>query len=125
MGGITQPIWNNRAIKTQYEISQSEQKIALLNLEKELLSAGKEVSNAMVSVSQQKTIIGYQEAECAAYREAVIHANDLLLFGSANYLEVITARQNLLSAELNLVNNELSKIVEYLKLYHALGGGWQ
>ncbi|OHX64134.1 TolC family protein [Flammeovirga pacifica] len=124
LGQVTQPIWNQRQIKTQYEITQSEEKIALHNFEKQILLAGQEVSNSVLIIDKQAEKIINQEAECEAYRFAVEYSQDLLLSGSANYLEVITARQNLLQAELILVNNKLEKITELIRLYKALGGGW-
>ncbi|MBD0404563.1 TolC family protein [Flammeovirga sp. EKP202] len=124
LGSATQPIWNQRQIKTQYEVTQSEEKIALLNFQKQILLAGQEVSNSVLIIDKQEEVIFNQEAECEAYRLAVEYSQDLLVSGSANYLEVITARQNLLNAELILVNNKLEKINELIRLYNALGGGW-
>ncbi|MBB6463271.1 TolC family protein [Flammeovirga kamogawensis] len=124
LGQATQPIWNQRKIKTEYEVSQSQEKKALFNFQKQILMAGQEVSNSVMIINRQGDIINNQQLECDAYRDAVEYSQDLLLFGSANYLEVITARQNLLQAELILVNRQLDLITEYIKLYNALGGGW-
>lgn len=124
LGQATQPIWNQRQIKTEYEVTQSTEKIALHNFQKQILLAGQEVSNSVLIIDKQEQIIFNQEAECDAYRFAVEYSQDLLVSGSANYLEVITARQNLLQAELILVNNKLEKITELIRLYNALGGGW-
>ncbi|ANQ51927.2 TolC family protein [Flammeovirga sp. MY04] len=124
LGQVTQPIWNQRQIKTNYEITQSQEKIALHNFEKQILLAGHEVSNSVLIIDKQEQKIINQEAECEAYRLAVQYSQDLLVSGSANYLEVVTARQNLLASELILVNNKLDKITELIRLYRALGGGW-
>ncbi|NLR92153.1 MULTISPECIES: TolC family protein [Flammeovirga] len=124
LGQMTQPIWNKRQIKTDYEITQAEERKALLNFQQQILFAGQEVSNSVLVINKQNLIIENQLEVCDAYRFAVDYSQDLLSSGSANYLEVITARQNLLQAELVLVDNELIKITEYIKLYNALGGGW-
>ena len=43
----------------------------------------------------------------------------------ANYLEVLTARENALNSQLELINTELDKFIAIIDLYQALGGGWQ
>src|SRR5690606_38012497 len=45
VGGLTQPIFNQRRIKTQSEVAKAQQEQALLNFKKSLLVAGNEVSN--------------------------------------------------------------------------------
>jgi len=50
-----------------------------------------------------------------------------LLFKSdlANYLEVITAQENALQAELNLASIRRQQLSAIVELYRALGGGWK
>ena len=43
----------------------------------------------------------------------------------ANYLEVLTARENALNAQLEIINTELDQFLSIVDLYQALGGGWQ
>jgi outer membrane protein TolC len=45
--------------------------------------------------------------------------------GLADYLEVITAQGNLLSAELNLASIERDQLSAAVELYRSLGGGWK
>ena len=47
----------------------------------------------------------------------------LVRYTSANYLEVLTAQQSLLNAQLTLVQDQISKMQGVIHLYHALGGG--
>jgi outer membrane protein TolC len=44
-------------------------------------------------------------------------------YGSASYLEVLTAQQNLLRAELAESTDRFSEIQGMINLYYALGGG--
>ena len=53
------------------------------------------------------------------------YSEELLNNGLANYLEVLTARQNALNSELNLVDSQYSRLSAIVELYRALGGGWK
>lgn len=125
MGGLTQPIFNSRKIRTQYEVSQAQQNQALLQFKYALLVAGKEVSDAMYSIEAASEKIKIKEKENDAYNLATDYSEVLLDNGLANYLEVLTAQERALSSSLDLVaakNNRLQAIVD---LYEALGGGWR
>lgn len=125
MGGLTQPIFNSRKIKTQYEVSQARQEQALLNFKYALLIAGKEVSDAMYSIEAATEKITVKESENDAYNLATDYSEELLDNGLATYLEVLTSQERALNSSLDLVaakNNRLQAIVD---LYEALGGGWR
>src|SRR5690606_9542123 len=49
VGSLTQPVFNRRQIRTQYEVAQSQQQIAYLDFKQALLNASKEVSDALYS----------------------------------------------------------------------------
>ncbi len=125
VGGLTQPIFNSRRIRTQYEVAQSEQEQAVLNFEKALLNAGREVSDALYSyqANSEKTEIRQKEFE--AYNQAREDSELLLENGFANYLEVLTAQEQTLNTELNLINSRLDQLTSIVQLYTALGGGWK
>ncbi|WP_313112733.1 efflux transporter outer membrane subunit [Aequorivita sediminis] len=125
VGGLTQPIFNGRKIKTQYEVSQARQEQALLNFKYALLIAGKEVSDAMYSIEAATEKISIKERENEAYNLATEYSEELLDNGMGTYLEVLTAQERALGSNLDLVaakNNRLQAIVD---LYEALGGGWR
>ncbi|WP_051285421.1 efflux transporter outer membrane subunit [Aequorivita capsosiphonis] len=125
VGGLTQPIFNSRKIRTQYEVSQAQQEQALLQFKYALLVAGKEVSDAMYSIEAASEKITVKESENDAYNLATDYSQELLDNGLVNYLEVLTAQERALSSNLDLVaakNNRLQAIVD---LYEALGGGWR
>lgn len=124
-GSLLQPILNHRQIRTQYEIAQSQQQQALLNYQQVLLTAGNEVSDALFDYQSQTQTIALQEKQFQAYQVAVNYSEQLLINGLANYLEVLTARQNVLSTQLNLVNARFERLASIIQLYEALGGGVQ
>lgn len=125
VGSLTQPIFNGRQIRTQYEVSKAQQEAALLNYKQSILLASKDVSDALYiyNTNEQKAILKQQEYE--AYQEATLYSEELLNYGMANYLEVLTARENALNAQLNVINSNFGKLNAIVQLYKAVGGGWR
>lgn len=125
IGSLAQPIFNRRQIKTEYEVSKAEQEIAFLQFRKAVLTASREVSDALYNYEAAVEKMQVKNNEFEAYDLATSYSEELLNNGFANYLEVLTARENALNAQLELVwirYNELNAMVD---LYEALGGGWQ
>ena len=125
IGGLTQPVFNKRAIKTQHEVAKAQQEQAFLNFKKTLLTAGNEVSNALFDFNAESEKFEFREKEVEALRNAESNSEELLKNGYANYLDLLTARQSALSAELNMINNKLNQLLSVVNLYEALGGGWK
>ncbi|MEC5157564.1 TolC family protein [Chryseobacterium sp. MP_3.2] len=125
VAGLTQPILNKRQIKTQYEVSMANKEIAYLNFRRSILTAGKEVSDALKVYNSQDGFISLKRQEMEAYKNSVEYSQELVNYGLANYLEVINASVNQLNAELNISNAEYSKLDAGIELYRALGGGWR
>ncbi|WP_294213152.1 efflux transporter outer membrane subunit [uncultured Chryseobacterium sp.] len=125
VSGLAQPILNRRQIKTNYEVSLANQESAYLNFRKAVLTAGKEVSDAIRVFSVQDSYIELKQQELNAYKNSVEYSQELVNYGMANYLEVLNASVNSLNAELNIANAEYSKMRAAVELYQALGGGWK
>ncbi|MFT3903726.1 MAG: TolC family protein [Niabella sp.] len=127
VGSLTQPIWNKRQLKTQHEIRQANQEIAYLNYRKAVLTAGREVSDALANYDTQSQLETLKAQEQEAYHKATEYSQELLIHGWPNtsYLEVLTAQQNELNAELASYNATYGKLNAVVQLYKALGGGWK
>ncbi|MDO6737473.1 efflux transporter outer membrane subunit [Wenyingzhuangia sp. 2_MG-2023] len=123
IGGITQPIFNQRKLKTQLEVAKNTEAEALLNYRKTLLVAGGEVSNALYAYRAETTKFQFRLKEAEALTHAEMNSEELLKNGYANYLDLLTARQSSLSAQLNLVDSKLKQLTTVVDLYKALGGG--
>src|SRR5690606_34893056 len=124
VAGLAQPILNKRQIRTQYEVSLANKEIAYLNFRRSVLTAGKEVSDALKIYQAQDSFINLKRQELDAYKKSVGYSQELVNYGLANYLEVLNASVNQLNAELNISNAEYSKLDAGIELYRALGGGW-
>ncbi|RXG24222.1 efflux transporter outer membrane subunit [Leeuwenhoekiella aequorea] len=125
IGGLTQPIFNGRQIRTQYEVSQANQEEAKLNFRNALLNATREVSDALYSYEIATEKLGVKKNEYEAYELATSYSEELLDNGLVNYLEVLTARQNALNSSLDLVDTRFNQLQAIVDLYEALGGGWE
>ena len=125
VAGVAQPILNKRQIRTQYEVQRAAQETALLNLKKSILSAGKEVTDAMRNFTTQTELIELKTKEMKAYQEATDFSKQLFDSGMVNYLEVITAEVSRLNAELSVAEAQFTRMQYGITLYKALGGGWK
>ena len=125
IGGITQPVFNGRRIRTQYEVSLSAKEQAYLRFRQSILNASREVSDALYSYRATIEIIEIKSREFSAYDTATAYSEELLNSGLANYLEVLTSRQNALNSQLDLINARFNRLGAVVDLYRALGGGWR
>jgi hypothetical protein len=125
VAGLTQPIFNQRQIKTKYEIAKANQEKAYLQFEQSLLTAGKEVSDALSQYKNETGKLVIREKQVDALKKAANYSDELLNHGFVNYLEVLTAKNSALSSELDLIDNKYRQFNAIIMLYKALGGGTQ
>ena len=125
VGGLFQPILNRRLNKTKLEVAKEQQQAALLSFKTALLVAGREVSDALSLHVAARDKMMIRSSEITELQQSVAYTQELLQNGFANYTEVITARQSLLAAELERVNDKLQELQSIVSLYVALGGGWR
>ena len=123
--GLTQPIFNQRQLKTKFEIAKANQEKAYLQFEQSLLTAGKEVSDALAQYNNETYKITIREKQTDALTTAASFSDELLTYGLANYLEVLTAKNDALNAQLSLVDNKFQQNKAIIQLYRSLGGGWR
>lgn len=122
--GLIQPIFNQRQIKTKYEIAKANQETALLQFQQALLTAGREVSDALAHYKNETYKLKVREKQVDALIKASDYSDELLVYGLVNYLEVLTAKDAALSTELDLIDNKFQQYNSVITLYRALGGGW-
>ena len=123
--GLTQPIFNRRGIRTNLEVAKSNQEVAYLNFEKALVTAGKEVSDALATYQNETEKLAIRDNHVTALREAASYSEELLTYGMATYLEVLTAKDSALASELSRIDNQVNQYNALITLYRALGGGWK
>lgn len=123
VGGIVQPIFAQGKNKARMKAALAQQDAALLQYRQALLNAGAEVNSALKKwqVSRERYAIDLKQI--VTLRAAVWNTQLLMKYGSASYLEVLTAQQNLHNAELSESTDRYSEIQGIIQLYYALGGG--
>ena len=123
VASLSQPIFSNGRIRAQYKISKAEMEVATNNFKQAIIAAGNEVNTAMVELKgaeDQKELIGKQVTSLETALEAT---QKLYALSSTNYLNVITAQNSLLTAQMSQIKNRMDAINATIDLYQALGGG--
>lgn len=123
VGTLTQPIWQNGKLRAQLRIAKSQMEEAYLAFVQTLLNAGAEVNNLYSQVQTHRMQSAMYAQRTAALRRTVRATRMLMESASSSYLEVLTAEQNLLSAQLAELTNSYNEISSTISLYQALGGG--
>ncbi|WP_312557978.1 efflux transporter outer membrane subunit [Empedobacter brevis] len=126
IGGLTQPIFNKGLNKQRLQVAEATQQEAYYTFQNTLLTAGQEVSDALYAYQMALEKENIREGQIADLEKATDFTKELLRYSSnTNYTDVLTAEQNLLSAKLNSISDQLQKFSALVELYRALGGGWK
>lgn len=124
-GGIVQPLFQKKQLKTDFEIAKVEREKTVIRFRQSVLNAVGEVSNALVRIEQSKAEQSMALARVQTLQKAIGNANLLFSTGMATYLEVITAQGNALQSELELAAITREQLSAKVELYRSLGGGWK
>jgi len=125
IGTLTQPLFAGGKLRGQLELSEQTKEEMVLNYQKTISQAFRDVSNALIALRKQREYREQQEKLVAAAEDAVRLARVRYQGGSTGYLEVLTTDSNLFAAQLNLVTAQQNEALTIVQLYSALGGGWQ
>lgn len=123
VGSLTMPLFNRGQNIANLKITKAQQEEAKLSFQQTLLNAGTEVNDALTAYQTSREKAELYEKQVDALRNTVRSTTLLMEHGNRTYLEVLTARQTLLSAELSQVANRFTEIQSVITLYQALGGG--
>nr|WP_317047161.1 TolC family protein [Pedobacter nutrimenti] len=123
-GGIAQPIFQRKELRTQFEIAKVEREKAVLQFRQSVLNAVGEVSDELIKQEKLQQQYRIASTRVETLQKAVKNANLLFRNGMANYLEVITAQGNLLQSELDVATLKTARLNSMIELYRSLGGGW-
>ncbi len=123
VGSLVQPIFAKGQLIAGLKVAKAQEEQAYNTWQNAILSAGSEVSNALVlyNSSDEKSKLEAQQVE--SLTKNVEYTKMLFNEGSSTYLEVISAQQSLLNAQLSKVADDFYKMQAVVNLYYALGGG--
>lgn len=123
VSSLLQPIFQRGTLVAKYNIAAAQQKEAESSFRQTLIDAGIEVNNDMRSLSAARKKAGYCNMQVESLRRAVESTESMMTNGTTTYLEVLTAQQSLLSAEIGRISDKMDEISSVITLYEAIGGG--
>lgn len=123
LSGLTQPIFNGRRLRAQKEIAEAEAAISELEFRKTVLTAAKEVNNALVSINKTGEQAEAQVRQLDALKKAYEYSEELFVNGYATYLDVLVAQTGVFTVQMSLIDTYLANLTSRIELYRALGGG--
>jgi len=124
-GGLVGPLVNRSGIEAHFQGATAAQLEAMYGYQKVVLTAFAEASTSLSALKATDEFVGHRRAQRLALDRSIETAELLFRAGKASYLEVLTAQQSALRAELDLVEAWRRQRLASVAVYKALGGGWQ
>lgn len=123
VASLTQPIFQNGANIAKLKIAKTQQEEAKIQFQTTLLNAGNEVSNALDMYQACTEKVNARNMQVNSAKNAADYTKELFNLGTSTYLEVLSAEQSYLNAQLSEVSDTFSRMQAVISLYQALGGG--
>lgn len=122
---LTLPIFEGGKLNGELHLTKAKQKAAAISYAKTVLTAFHQVDNAMTAYGQEQHTYNALQDDVRQTRHALDLAEERYKDGLADYLQVLNAQQQLLQAQRNEAQSRERVSTDLVKLYQALGGGWQ
>jgi len=122
---VSQPVFQAGALRSGLKLSRAQWQEAVLSYQQTVQNALEQVSNALIASQKNREFREQQDLLTQAAQRSDQLSQVLYQHGGASYLQVLTNETNYFSAELHLVQAQLSERLALVQLYQALGGGWQ
>jgi outer membrane protein, multidrug efflux system len=122
---VTQPIFNAGRIKSNVRLATAQQEIALIQYERVIQSAFREVSDALIEYQKEREIRAQLELLVATLQDRSRMSHVRYEGGIDTLLNALDADRDLFAAELGLTRTRRNELLALVQLYRALGGGWQ
>lgn len=123
IGTLTQPLFYNGVNKARLVQAKAQEEQAKIRFQTSLLNAGNEVSNALYQYQMNVEKAASRDIQVNSSRKAAEDTKELFKLGTSTYLEVLSAEQSYLNAQLSKVSDTFESMQAVVNLYQALGGG--
>ena len=123
VGQLTQPIFARGQLKANLKIQQLTQEDLQKKYVQTVIDAGNQVNEAMADCQAAREKHAYYHRQVQVLYDAYTGTHELMDNGKASYLEVLTAQESLLNAQLSEAANMYKGAQAVIALYIALGGG--
>ena len=120
---LTQPIFARGKLTANKMIAMLTEEDLQKKYVQTVINAGNEVNEAMASCLTAREKHAYYQRQVEVLREAYTGTHELMDNGKASYIEVLTAQESLLNAQLSAAMNTYNASEAVIALYIALGGG--
>jgi outer membrane protein, multidrug efflux system len=122
---VAQPIFTGGRLKSNVRLSQAQQQLFLINYERVVQNAFREVSDSLIAYRKVREVRDQRELLVRTLQDRVRLAYLRYNGGVSNLLEALDADRSLFDAELSLAQARRDELLSVVQLYKALGGGWQ
>ncbi|MBP5278488.1 MAG: TolC family protein [Prevotella sp.] len=122
VGQLTQPIFARGRLKANLKINKLTQEDLQKKYVQTVIDAGNQVNEAMADCQAAREKNAFYQRQVQVLYDAYTGTHELMDNGKANYIEVLTAQENLLSSQLNEALNMYKGAQAVIALYIALGG---
>jgi multidrug efflux system outer membrane protein len=125
VGAVNAPIFDGGTILGNFEYAKAKQDELLQTYRKTVVSAFTDVDNALVAIRDTTDKLRLQRQVVSASRRAFQLAEQQLKAGTADIVTVLNTQLTLFQAEDSLWQAQLARLLAFVSLYQALGGGWE
>jgi len=120
-----QPVFEAGRIKSRVKFAEAQQQEAVLIYQHTIQEAFREVSDALVGYRKSQEFRAQQEQLTRSAEDARRLSNMRYKGGATSYLEVLDSDTRQFAAQLTLAQAQLNELESLVRIYRALGGGWQ
>ncbi len=124
-GSLTMPIFNWGKLNANIESKKVQYEQTFLSYQSTVLSAFKEVEDALIAYSKEQERRTALAKAVAANQLAVQLANERYQKGLTAFLDVLSSQTALYQAQSSLISSESRLSSNLIALYKSLGGGWE
>jgi len=121
---VTQPIFTGGRLRNNVRFAEAQEQIALIQYERSIQTAFREVSDALVEYQKVREVRAEQELLVTTLEDRSRMAYRRYEGGIDTLLNALDADRDLFAAELGLAQTRRNELLALVQLYRALGGGW-
>lgn len=122
---VTVPVFTGGQLRANLKVTRAQYEEALASYRATVQGAFRDVSDSLIAWQRSREYADRQADLTQANRDATELANTRYNGGVTSYLEVLYNEQELFGAEIGLAQARLNELLSVVRLYRALGGGWQ
>jgi multidrug efflux system outer membrane protein len=122
---ISVPLFTGGQNRANLDAAKISTRIEVANYEKAIQTAFREVADALIANSTYAEEIVAEAAAISTQQRRLELATLRYRQGEDSYLNVLSAQQDLYSAQQGRIQAQLNHLASGISLYEALGGGWK